>query len=200
MNYYWTDYPFAHLGDKAGEEAPIRKVPIQSWLDENVPRVLIDADRKGTHLSCIKAGYVYRSPGRCGEVAPITKEMCADPKWTGGGVPLCYHKCPLLDNGDGPVSSKCLLSGRDTHQICEAAVEGMASALRWISETYPKNSDAAKRARAALPEESERVARPDAISQLRDDMETAGMCRHCGATPGFHDRWCPHPNQQEPTK
>lgn len=61
----WTDYPILELGDEGGKIAPIRVIEVLSY-DRNKYcwiRVL------GTDvLENIKAGYIYKEEGRCGEV------------------------------------------------------------------------------------------------------------------------------------
>ena len=63
----WTDYPFAELGDTQGREAPVREITVLSYDNDKYCRILVD----GSEFE-IKAGYVYSSPGRYGEVEVMT--------------------------------------------------------------------------------------------------------------------------------
>ena len=69
MNY-WTDYPFTSLGDKPYVEAPIRKCQLVSYDGDKYVTIAIG----GTRYS-IKAGYVYRKPGRCGDVPSVSHRV-----------------------------------------------------------------------------------------------------------------------------
>lgn len=62
----WTDYPFAELGDTPGREAPVREITVLSYDSDKYCRVLV-----GGVETEIKAGYVYSSPGRYGEVEVV---------------------------------------------------------------------------------------------------------------------------------
>ena len=64
----WTDYPFPELGDTPGIEAPIRECRVLTY-DWN-KYCLIEIG--GEELT-VKLCYVYRKPGRCGEVSVIDK-------------------------------------------------------------------------------------------------------------------------------
>jgi hypothetical protein len=64
----WTDYPFVELGDVPWGKAPVRECTVLSYDQNRYCRILID----GHHLQ-VKIGYVYRKPGRCGEVRSINK-------------------------------------------------------------------------------------------------------------------------------
>ena len=69
----WTDYPIVELGDAPHVEAPIREVEILSYDGDKYCRVLVDGVEKS-----IKAGYLYRAPGRCSVkpyAEPVTREQ-----------------------------------------------------------------------------------------------------------------------------
>jgi hypothetical protein len=76
----WTDYPFPELGDTPYMEAPIRECRVISY-DWNKYCVI---EIGGQELT-VKIGYVYRKPGRCGEVRMIdrfkTKHPNGKPYW-----------------------------------------------------------------------------------------------------------------------
>jgi hypothetical protein len=63
----WTDYPIIELGDTAGVEAPIRQCEVLSY-DRNKYCLVWVA---GVEVE-IKAGYLYREAGRCGETPRLT--------------------------------------------------------------------------------------------------------------------------------
>jgi len=62
----WTDYPITELGDKEFKEAPIRECEILSYDGDKYCEVIVEGIKKS-----IKKGYLYREPGRCGEVQII---------------------------------------------------------------------------------------------------------------------------------
>jgi len=67
----WTDYPIIELGDTPYVRAPIREVEILYYDGDKYCRVLVDGVEKE-----IKAGYLYRGPGRCDEAPypePVTR-------------------------------------------------------------------------------------------------------------------------------
>jgi hypothetical protein len=53
----WTDYPFAELGDVAGQEAPVRRVELVGYDHDKYVDVIV----MGVKTS-IKSGYVYKTP------------------------------------------------------------------------------------------------------------------------------------------
>jgi len=59
----YTDYPMTHLGDKSGEQAPIREIFIHGWDGNKCVYITVE----GT-VTSIKYGYIYASSARCGEV------------------------------------------------------------------------------------------------------------------------------------
>ncbi len=69
MNAF-TDYPFAALGDVAGQEAPIRAVGILAYDGDKMAMVEIDGQRLQ-----VKAGYLYQAAGRSGQVPPLTQRQ-----------------------------------------------------------------------------------------------------------------------------
>lgn len=68
----WTDYPFTWLGDKGGEEAPVREVEVFEYDDNKYCRVRVCGG-----VDEVKAGYLYQAPGRLGEVPPILLSQLA---------------------------------------------------------------------------------------------------------------------------
>jgi hypothetical protein len=62
----YTDYPILPLGDKLGEKAPIRPVRVLSYDGDKYCK----AEIKGQIFE-LKIGYVYKTPGRCGEAESI---------------------------------------------------------------------------------------------------------------------------------
>jgi hypothetical protein len=64
----WTDYPFTELGDIPGLEAPVRECRVLAY-DWNKYCLIVIGGQELT----VKIGYVYRKPGRCGEVPVIDK-------------------------------------------------------------------------------------------------------------------------------
>lgn len=55
----WTDYPFEELGDKAYEEAPIRRARVTSYDGDKYASIIVE----GIELS-VKRFYLYRKPSR----------------------------------------------------------------------------------------------------------------------------------------
>ena len=66
----WTDYPFAQMQDEAGKKAPVREIEVLSYDGDKYCRVRVCG-----HEDEIKAGYIYQSEGRYGEVAQISREQ-----------------------------------------------------------------------------------------------------------------------------
>ena len=67
----WTDYPFTFLGDIPQQKAPVRECEVLSYDNNKYCRIIVEG-----HKTEIKAGYVYKKPGRCGEVPTInTKDI-----------------------------------------------------------------------------------------------------------------------------
>lgn len=65
----YTDYPITELGDIAGKIAPIRKCDVLFYDGDKYCQVEVETIKKE-----IKAGYLYQSPGRLGEVKVINTE------------------------------------------------------------------------------------------------------------------------------
>lgn len=63
----FTDYPFEELGDEPYVKAPVREVSVISFDGNKYCRILVDGFETE-----VKAGYLYTSYGRYGEV-PIVK-------------------------------------------------------------------------------------------------------------------------------
>jgi hypothetical protein len=67
----FTDYPFEFLGDEPRQLAPIREVTVLSYDGDKYAEIEVDG-----HRTSVKAGYLYVTPGRLGEVeAIITSEL-----------------------------------------------------------------------------------------------------------------------------
>jgi hypothetical protein len=64
----YTDYPLYIFNDEPYKEAPVREAHVISYDGNKYCIVAI-----GGHIFEIKAGYLYKGPGRCGEVE------CIDP-------------------------------------------------------------------------------------------------------------------------
>lgn len=62
----FTDYPLTELGDVPGEKASIRCVEPLFYDGNKYVRVRFEGGE-----FTFKAGYLYATPGRCGEVAPF---------------------------------------------------------------------------------------------------------------------------------
>ena len=62
----YTDYPIIRLGDTPGKKAPIRECEPLDYDDNKYATV-----RVGGVIESIKAGYIYVSPGRVGEVPTV---------------------------------------------------------------------------------------------------------------------------------
>ena len=62
----YTDYPFTELGDIPNTEAPIRKCVVIGYDGNKYCRIAIEG-----RVTEVKAGYLYKEPGRCGEVETI---------------------------------------------------------------------------------------------------------------------------------
>ena len=65
----FTDYPFVLLGDKDGEEAPIRSCHVLSYDGDKYCTILVDGLKTE-----IKAGYLYRTQGRLGVAEAINPQ------------------------------------------------------------------------------------------------------------------------------
>jgi hypothetical protein len=59
----FTDYPFVELGDKAYDIARIRRCKVIAYDRDKYVAVMI-----GRKILHVKAGYVYKTYGRCGNV------------------------------------------------------------------------------------------------------------------------------------
>lgn len=59
----WTDYPFTTAGDIKHREAPIRRATVIAYDGDKYCVVRVDGVEGKQE---IKAGYVYRQPGRAG--------------------------------------------------------------------------------------------------------------------------------------
>jgi len=66
----YTDYPFIELGDTPHQEAPVRECIILSYDNNKYADIIVEGKKFN-----IKAGYIYGSYGRCGEVKPIDMKL-----------------------------------------------------------------------------------------------------------------------------
>lgn len=66
---YYTDYPFVELGDKPGQQAPIREIEVHRYDGDKYCDVTVDGV-----ASNIKRGCIYTKPGRCSEVPEVSHE------------------------------------------------------------------------------------------------------------------------------
>lgn len=66
MSAFWTDYPFVELGDMSGAKAPVRECKPVSYDGDKYLTIEVEGVRVE-----VKRGYVYKHPGRCGEVPVI---------------------------------------------------------------------------------------------------------------------------------
>lgn len=62
----WTDYPFIELGDISNQQAPIREVTVMAYDGDKYCAVIVEG-----RVLDVKAGYLYKSPGRLGKVESI---------------------------------------------------------------------------------------------------------------------------------
>lgn len=65
----FTDYPFSDVGDVPGEKAPIRLCWIVGWDRNKYATIQVVGIE---HLQQVKYGYIYKAPGRLGEVESYT--------------------------------------------------------------------------------------------------------------------------------
>lgn len=56
---YYTDYPFAELGDEAYKKAPIRKIRIISYDGNKYCKIKVK-----NRILEVKSGYIYDTPRR----------------------------------------------------------------------------------------------------------------------------------------
>ena len=63
----WTDYPFTEWGDTKGKPAPIRPVQVMAFDGDKYAKVEFE-----NQVLEVKAGYLYRRPGRLGTVEKVT--------------------------------------------------------------------------------------------------------------------------------
>ena len=63
----FTDYPFVELGDVSGEKAPVRPCTVLSYDGDKYCKIVV-----GSLETEIKAGYLYKTAGRFGEVEQLS--------------------------------------------------------------------------------------------------------------------------------
>jgi hypothetical protein len=66
----WTDYPILPLGDKSGQEAPVRQVKVLAY-DHN-KYVMVEVIGNGV-ITSFKAGYLYSKKGKYGQVPFVNR-------------------------------------------------------------------------------------------------------------------------------
>lgn len=66
----YTDYPFTFLGDEPHQKAPIRECRVIDYDGNKYCRIIVE----GIETE-VKSGYLYKAPGRCGEVERINVDM-----------------------------------------------------------------------------------------------------------------------------
>jgi hypothetical protein len=66
----WTDYPFAQLGDIPHQKASIRHVRVVAYDGDKYAQVVVDGQREAFE---VKGCYLYRKPGRLGEVRQLNR-------------------------------------------------------------------------------------------------------------------------------
>ena len=71
----YTDYPFEFLGDTIGKQAPIRQVHVLSYDQDKYCKIIVDG-----HTAEVKRGYLYKKPGRCGDVESINTQYVKNEK------------------------------------------------------------------------------------------------------------------------
>lgn len=81
----FTDYPF-HIDDDPYQIAPIREVEIISYDGDKYCDIMF-TDESGNRLyvADVKAGYLYKSPGRGGKAKTFTHEELL-PLWKIAGT------------------------------------------------------------------------------------------------------------------
>jgi hypothetical protein len=63
---FYTDYPIEELGDTPNKEAPIRECVLIDYDFNKYVTVMVDSV-----ITSIKSGYIYKKPGRSGDVPCI---------------------------------------------------------------------------------------------------------------------------------
>jgi hypothetical protein len=66
----WTDYPFVELGDIPFKPAPIRHALVLSYDQDKYAKIYVQGHDLVTE---VKWGYLYRKPGRLGQVKNISR-------------------------------------------------------------------------------------------------------------------------------
>jgi hypothetical protein len=80
-NTYWTDYPFAELGDMIYEPAPVRSVTLVYYDGDKYCDVFLN---NISTINCLKimlqlkAGYLYKSPQRMNSHGDLEDAVCSD--------------------------------------------------------------------------------------------------------------------------
>jgi len=66
----YTDYPITELSDAPGALAPVRACQVLAYDGDK----LVTIEVAGVRCQ-VKAGYVYQTEGRLGDVPPLTRRM-----------------------------------------------------------------------------------------------------------------------------
>jgi len=66
----YTDYPFVELGDKEGEQAPVRPVIVVEYDGDKYAKVMYNGITED-----VKTGYLYSQSGQYGEVPRLDPKI-----------------------------------------------------------------------------------------------------------------------------
>lgn len=73
----YTDYPIFKLGDVSGDLAPVRECEIIAYDQDKYCTIVVDGV-----IDEVKAGYLYKTPGRFREAKTFTiKELLTLPRF-----------------------------------------------------------------------------------------------------------------------
>lgn len=133
MQKLFTDHPFRDLGDSPNKKAPIRQIQVLSYDGDKYCRVLVDSIE-----SEVKAGYIYTTPGRCGEVP------CFDPSNTDFPTMNCdymaslslYNNQPtalvLTRKGHSTIITAKMLVSKRLHLLINKDKNAFCPAFHWL--------------------------------------------------------------------
>lgn len=96
----WTDYPIQELGDVPNKKAPIRECTLVSYDRDKYCVIEVE----GIEVS-IKRGYIYRKPGRSGEVTQLSHSAA----------------CRIMRRNKG------------SRELCNSIIESLSSVKDWIN-------------------------------------------------------------------
>lgn len=75
---FYTDYPIVELGDKHGEQAPIRRITIIQFEGDKYVDIIVEGI-----TTSIKFGYIYRQEKLPGKVPSFCAATIEDIIWEG---------------------------------------------------------------------------------------------------------------------